>query len=155
MPATEIIHNMVKLDKPLAAEYPRLLEIWEASVRATHDFLTEEDILFFKTFIQEHKAFEQVSLVGARGEDNHLVGFMGVAEDRLEMLFLDPRYRNKGIGKTLLLHAIDVLGVQKVDVNEQNTSAKAFYEKFGFRAVARSEKDGTGKPFPILHMELR
>lgn len=145
---------LVSINQPLKEEHPLLLSIWESSVRATHDFLDEADILFFKSVIQEHKAFEQVHLVVARDEDNQLLGFMGTAEDKIEMLFLDPACRNQGIGRQLLQYAIEELGIRKVDVNEQNASATAFYEKAGFKTVSRSEKDGTGKPFPILHMEL-
>lgn len=145
----------ITLHTPLQAEHPQLLEIWEASVRATHHFLTEADILFFKNIIREYKAFEQVALVVARDEHQRILGFMGTADGKLEMLFLDPAHRNKGIGKRLLQHAINELGIRKVDVNEQNNYAKTFYEKAGFRTVARSEKDGTGKPFPLLHMELK
>ena len=29
----------------------RLVEVWEASVRATHDFLSESDIQFFKPMV--------------------------------------------------------------------------------------------------------
>jgi putative acetyltransferase len=39
-----------------------------------------------------------------------------------------------------------------VDVNEQNPEARGFYERLGFTVVARSELDGTGRPFPLLHL---
>ncbi len=42
----------------------------------------------------------------------------------------------------------------KVDVNEQNPQAVGFYEHMGFRLVSKSELDGEGKPYPILHMQL-
>jgi hypothetical protein len=39
----------VKADNIDPRDYIELIEIWEASVRATHDFLKEEGILFFKS----------------------------------------------------------------------------------------------------------
>ena len=30
------------------AEYKQVMEVWEASVRATHNFLNEADILYIK-----------------------------------------------------------------------------------------------------------
>ncbi len=33
------------------SEYQDVLAVWEASVRATHHFLTEEDIKYFKPLI--------------------------------------------------------------------------------------------------------
>ncbi|QJW46311.1 GNAT family N-acetyltransferase [bacterium BFN5] len=79
---------------------------------------------------------------------------MGVADDKLEMLFIDPEQRSKGIGKKLLNFAINQLGVKKVDVNEENRQAVGFYLHMGFRVVGRSELDATGKSHPILSMEL-
>jgi putative acetyltransferase len=72
----------------------------------------------------------------------------------MEMLFLVPKSRGKGIGRMLLEFAVAELGVNKVDVNEQNSAAVGFYEHMGFKAVGRSPVDGEGKPFPLLHMEL-
>lgn len=60
----------------------------------------------------------------------------------------------RGIGKALLTHAIEELGVRAVDVNEDNTQAVGFYERLGFVQVGRSELDGQGKPYPTLHMKL-
>jgi len=70
------------------------------------------------------------------------------------MLFLHPEARGNGIGKKLVAFAIDQLKANKVDVNEQNEQAVGFYQHAGFKAISRSETDGLGMPFPILHMEL-
>lgn len=56
------------------------------------------------------------------------MGFMGVYETTLEMLFVDNQYQGKGIGKELLTYAIQRLGINKVDVNEQNIQAVGFYQ---------------------------
>lgn len=135
-------------------DFPRLLEIWEASVRTTHTFLKEEDILFYKNVICAHEVFRHVRISCARDLNDEIIGFVGVSNDNIEMLFLDPAFRGRGIGKRLLLHAVHDLGMTKVDVNEQNTHARLFYERFGFAVKSRSEVDGTGKPYPILHMKL-
>lgn len=135
-------------------EHDELLDLWEASVRATHYFLKEENILFFKQTIHEHKYFELVELACIRDENGNILGFSGIIDDSLEMLFLHPDAIGKGIGKALLKHAIETNKIRKVDVNEQNTQAVEFYLHHGFKVMSRSELDGTGKPFPILHLEL-
>jgi putative acetyltransferase len=145
---------MYKLDTPQQNEYLVLLAIWEVSVKATHQFLKEEDIEFFKMTIRENRIFEMVNLTVVRDDNNKILGFMGVSEDSLEMIFLHPDARGKGIGKMLLKYAIDDLKITKIDVNEQNTEALQFYEHFGFKVMSRSALDGTGKPYPILHMQL-
>ena len=70
------------------------------------------------------------------------------------MLFVDPAFRGMGLGRHLVEYAIDRLHVTRVDVNEQNEQAAGFYARLGFRYVSRSETDGSGKPYPILHLEL-
>lgn len=145
---------MYTLTSPRKTDYPALLILWEASVRATHHFLKEEDIEFFKKTIQEENVFDLVDLTVVQGEEGKILGFMGVAGESLEMIFLAPEARGRGIGKLLMQHALEDWRIRKVDVNEQNEAALRFYERFGFEVVGRSELDGTGKPYPILHMQL-
>ena len=132
-------------------DYPRLIEIWESAVLNTHDFLKEEDFLYYKKQLPVY--FQYVTLVGCE-QEGILAGFMGIAEENLEMLFVDNEYRGTGIGKKLIAYATANLHVTKVDVNEQNTQAVGFYKYMGFNIVRRSELDGEGKEYPILHMQL-
>ena len=134
-------------------EYYKVVELWEASVRATHHFLKEEDIAYFKPLIL-NIYLDAVELRCCRDGDRKILGFVGVADGNLEMLFIDPAYRGKRIGKTLLDYAIDHFIVTKVDVNEQNEQAVGFYKHCGFKIIGRSKYDASGKPNPILHMEL-
>ncbi|GAB3217611.1 GNAT family N-acetyltransferase [Algoriphagus aestuariicola] len=136
------------------SEYPEIVDLWEASVRATHHFLKEEDIAYFKPLILDHY-LDAVELRCLRDGDGKILGFAGVAEGNLEMLFVHPDHLGKRIGKTLLDYTIQHFSVKKVDVNEQNEQALAFYQHFGFAVVGRSELDSTGKPYPILHLELK
>lgn len=132
-------------------DYPRLMEIWESAVLSTHDFLKEEDFLYYKEHLPVY--FQHVTLFGFE-QGGILIGFMGIAERNLEMLFIDNNYRGTGIGKKLITYAIDNLQVTKVDVNEQNTQAVGFYKHIGFSVYKRSSLDGEGKKYPILHMQL-
>lgn len=141
------------IDKINKIEYPEVVNVWEASVRATHHFLKEEDIEYFKPLIL-NTYLDAVELRCIRNSENKIVGFLGVAEQNLEMLFIHPEYRGKRIGKALLNYAITKLNVIKVDVNEQNEQAVGFYMYCGFEVMSRSELDASGKPYPTLHMEL-
>ena len=127
------------------------MEIWESAVLHTHDFLKKEDFLYYKERVPSY--FPLVALWGIEQADN-LVGFIGIAEDNIEMLFVDHLYRGKGIGKQLITYAINEWYVTRVDVNEQNTQALGFYEHLGFHMVAKSDLDNEGKPYPILHLRL-
>jgi len=145
---------MYTLDTPQKNEYSNLLEVWESSVKATHHFLRPGDIEVFKRIIKEEEVFGHVNLICARDSNKTILGFLGTSDNNIEMLFISPNSIGQGIGKLLLRHAIDQLKITKVDVNEQNHQALKFYEHFGFKTIARSEIDGTGRPYPILHMQL-
>ena len=77
-----------------------------------------------------------------------------IAGDMLEMLFVAPGMRGKGFGRQLVNHITRHCGVRRVDVNEQNPQAAGFYERMGFRTAGRDATDPSGRPYPILHMEL-
>ena len=134
-------------------DYPALIDLWEASVRATHHFLPEAEILALKPLILEHY-FDAVTLHSARTKEGQITGFSGVYEGKLEMLFVAPEARGYGVGRQLVEHAIGQCGATLVDVNEQNEQAVGFYLKMGFTVTGRSPLDGQGKPYPLLHMVL-
>lgn len=144
---------MMVIDNVLPDNYSEMLRVWESSVRATHDFLTEADIESFKPMIMEH-AFPAVSLKCVKNNSGSILGFVGVQDEKVEMLFVLNESRGHGVGKQLLRYAIDNQGATKVDVNEQNPLAVGFYQYMGFRVISRSPHDDMGKPFPILHMAL-
>ncbi|WP_028114875.1 GNAT family N-acetyltransferase [Ferrimonas kyonanensis] len=139
------------VENVLPEDYVEMLSVWENSVRATHSFITEEDIEFFKPVIIE-QAFPAVTLRCVKNEQGSILGFVGVHDAKVEMLFILDEARGRGIGKTLLQYAVEQLEATKVDVNEQNPLAVGFYEHMGFKVVSRSPLDDMGKPFPILHM---
>lgn len=136
-----------------ASDYPVLLQIWEDSVRASHDFLPEARLQALKPMLLD-SYFPQVNLWLWQDAAQQCLGFIGVAEANIEMLFVHPQAQGLGIGKALLSHAIHQLGANHVDVNEQNPKALAFYQHAGFEITARSEQDGQGWPYPLLHMYL-
>ena len=144
----------MKIDTINKNEYQEVVNVWESSVRATHHFLKEEDIQYFKPLIL-NTYLDAVELRCIRNNLKEIIGFLGVAEQNLEMLFIHPEYRGRKIGKTLLEYSIHNLNVTKVDVNEQNEQAVGFYKHYKFEVIKRSELDATGKPYPILHMELK
>ena len=134
------------------SEYPAVVDVWEASVRATHDFLTEKDIQYFKPLIlNQYLALVELSCL--KDDQGKIAGFMGVADGKIEMLFIHPALRGQGIGKRLLQYATHQLKTYEVDVNQQNEQAVGFYKHLGFEVKSRSELDGQGKPFPLLHMK--
>lgn len=142
------------LETPHLTDYPRLVSVWEDAVRATHAFLPEPYIVLLRDKVLR-RYLDAVMLVCARGPDRRIQGFVGVAGGRIDMLFVDPQWHGRGIGKQLLQHAVQALDAVTLDVNEQNTQALGFYLHQGFEIVGRSPKDGLGQPYPLLHMRWR
>lgn len=135
-------------------DFPRVVEVWEASVRATYDFVTEADIEVFRPLVW-HALPRVDTLVGVKNDTGEVAGFLGANGHEVEMLFIHPSFRGQGGGTRLLDYAVDTLGATTLDVNEQNSPALGFYLARGFEVVGRSERDGLGKPYPLLHLRLR
>lgn len=132
--------------------YSLIIEIWELSVRATHHFLPEDYLQVIRNLLPG--ILPQVDLFIYQDKKTHIKGFLGVADKKIEMLFIHPVSRGEGIGKALTEFAIHELHANSVDVNEQNKQAIGFYNHLGFVETGRSETDGLGKPFPLIHMQL-
>ncbi len=131
----------------------QLLTVWENSVKATHLFLSDNEIETIKNYVPE--ALRNIShLLIAQNENKFPVAFMGIENQKLEMLFISPEERGKGLGKKLLQYGIKNYSINELAVNEQNPQAKGFYEHMGFQVYQRTNTDEQGNPYPLLYMNL-
>lgn len=149
-----LCYYLPNICRPIPEDYDEILQVWEASVRYTHHFLTEEHIQFYKPLVRNHY-LPAVELYIIRNADRKIVAFMGLSDELIEMLFVNPGEQGKGYGKRLVEYAIQKKQMDKVDVNEQNEKALSFYLHMGFQITGRDETDGMGKPYPILHLQLK
>lgn len=129
-----------------------LTALWERSVRSSHHFLTDDDIAFYKPLVHDHY-LKAVSLYVIRNTQGNIAAFMGLSDDMIEMLFVDPNEQGKGYGKVLVNFAVKDCHIYLVDVNEDNHQAYQFYKHMGYEIISRDATDPTGKPFPILHLK--
>ncbi|MDR2255002.1 MAG: acetyltransferase [Arthrobacter sp.] len=137
------------------ADHPALLRLWRRSVEATHRFLSPADVAALERLIGE-VYLGAVRLTVAMHDDAP-VGFVGLSGGgaeplSIEMLFVDPDTHGRGVGTALLEDAAAGHELVLVDVNEQNPDALGFYVARGFEVAGRSELDGEGNPFPLLHL---
>lgn len=144
--------DIISIKVAVPNDYSQLMKIWETSVKSTHDFLAKSDFELLKTIIPRD-FFPQVKLFSIF-ENDEIKAFLGVSDDNLEMLFVNAASRGKGLGKFAVDYALNNLKIYKVDVNEQNLQAVGFYKKLGYHQIGRSEVDGMGKPYPLLHLEF-
>ena len=145
--------SIIETNKRMRELIQQLLMVWENSVRETHLFLSDTEIENIKKYVPE--ALNGVShLIIANDEKEHPVAFMGIENEVLEMLFITPEQRGKGLGRDLLSLGIEQYGVKQLTVNEQNPQAIGFYEHLGFKVYKRTDNDEQGNPYPLLYMHL-
>ena len=135
------------------SEYAVLTELWQRSVSATHDFLSVKEIARLKICV-ENEYLPNVNTYVWLDNNRRPGGFIGVVEQRIEMLFIDPDLRGQGIGRQLVNFAVGQLAARELDVNQQNPQATGFYLSMGFEITGRSALDAQGNPYPLLHMRL-
>lgn len=144
----------VKIEKRDEMLINQLLIVWKNSVKETHLFLSKDEIENIEPYV--FQALNNIKHLIIETDDNgDSIAFMGIEDNKLEMLFIAPDFREKGLGKKLLLYGIENYQVNELDVNEQNPQAKGFYEYMGFKVYKRDELDAQGNPYPILHMRSK
>jgi len=149
-----MLSNHTRIDTVTPSERDRLFDVWESSVRATHDFLMEHDLQELLPLVRE--ALTLVDPVYCtRDEHGCVVAFMFVHGGKIEMLFVAPSHRGQGAGRALVEHALNALRATAVDVNEQNPQAIGFYRRMGFEVSDPSGTDLQDNDFPILQMTIR
>ena len=126
--------------------------VWEKSVRATHLFLKEDDIINISKYVRKYLIDIKHLIIAEKEYD--IIGFMGIENKKLEMLFIDPKFIKKGIGRKFIEYAIENHNIKEVSVNEQNINAYNFYKHIGFKDYKRDEYDDLGNNFPIIHMKI-
>ena len=146
-----------RLKNPSAGELDALTDLWEASVRATHDFLAPEDIAFFRQMVRQ-EALRGVELYVIRKPDSKApeTGTSAGQENRHESRTsgkTGESRRPEGLDENVE-YLVRERGIRQVDVNEQNTQAAGFYARLGFRVTGRDATDPSGRPYPILHLSL-
>lgn len=144
---------MFTIRKASEGENVTLIEIWERSVRATHDFITEEQIKKYKSIILKNALSKGEVLCSVYNDE--IIGFGTVNDKNLGMLFLDPKYFRRGFGEKILNYIIKNYKIKTLEVYEENKRAYNLYIKSGFEVVKRTEKDERGNNIPLLYMEYK
>ncbi|MFG5779133.1 acetyltransferase [Comamonas sp. J-3] len=141
---------MTKIRLSHPSDSKRVIEIWRAAVDATHHFLQTEDRLQLDELICS--VLPQAPLWLAVDDKDQALAFMWLEEGHMQALFVHPNQHGQGLGAALVRHGLGLHPQMSTDVNEQNTQALGFYEKMGFRRTGRSELDGQGRPYPLIHL---
>ncbi|MCX5468609.1 acetyltransferase [Acinetobacter nematophilus] len=143
---------MLKIRMSRPDESSQVVAIWQSSVDATHHFLSAQDRHDIEKEVIDF--FSETPVWLAVDSNDHALGFMFLHDGHMEALFIDAKARGQGVGKLLLSHALKVFPHLSIDVNEQNQQAIGFYQYMGCQITGRSERDGQGREYPLLHLTL-
>lgn len=145
---------MISLRPSTHADLLALHRIWRRAVEATHHFLSAPHLETISELVRDYYLPTTIFVLAVDANDQP-VAFLGGEGETIEALFVDPDWFGKGVGRMLMQEALRRGPVLRLDVNEQNEKARRFYERWGFVVVGRSEVDGSGLPYPLLHLERR
>lgn len=106
-----------------------VLKIWLDSNIDAHNFIPNDfwlrNLQFVETILPQSEVY--VFLY-----NNSISGFIGLNDDFIEGLFVDSKYRSKGIGKQLLDYVKLNHHILKLNVYVKNIRAVDFYKRNGF-----------------------
>jgi putative acetyltransferase len=120
-----------------------LVSIWRAATAIAHPFLA-------KDFVDsEAEALRNVYLKFAKTWvteiDGKIVGFIAMVENEVAGLFLHPSFHGRGLGRDMVVLAVQKQGPLRVEVFEKNIIGRGFYKAFGFRGSEQYVHDATGE----------
>ncbi|MCK8464169.1 GNAT family N-acetyltransferase [Aliiroseovarius sp. S1339] len=120
-----------------------VVDVWRAATAVAHPFLTAD-------FIEsEADNLRNIYLVHAQTrviEFNGLVsGFIAMIGTEIGGLFLDPKLHGRGLGRALVDDAAKQFDTLEVEVFEQNTVGRRFYDSYGFQQIGSSFHEATGE----------
>ena len=119
------------------ADFDDLNDLWRrARVQALPDFQARKGY----TAAEDREYFRRVILVRdelwVAEREGKPVGFMAIAGDFIDQLYVAPEHQRQGIGRALVAHArrLSPSGLRLYTL-QANANARAFYERDGFVAV--------------------
>ena len=85
--------------RAVPADRDVLFDIWLRSVRATHDFVSPEDIQSIIPLVKDYLASGEPEFWVVSSDHGAVMGFMGLSGSKMEALFLAPEFRGRGAGR--------------------------------------------------------
>lgn len=129
--------------RPLrAADIDAVMQIWLAANTAAHSFIPAD--YWRSNFDCVRRALPD-SEVYVHHNNGRVEGFIGLDGCHVEGLFVDERYRRRGIGLSLVRYALSTRPELRLEVYARNTAALGFYRTAGFLADGESICPQTGE----------
>lgn len=125
-----------------AADLEAVAEIWLDASREAHPFIPAEywegNAPLVKELLPQADVFVYEDAQGTQG-------FIGLAGEHIEGIFVRGAVRSRGIGTLLLNAAKEVRPSLTLNVYQKNERAIAFYQREGFKIVGESADEATNE----------
>ncbi len=129
----------------------RVMQIWLHGNEEAHDFIPKE--YWRSNYEQVSRQLPEAgaSVYESNGE---IQGFLGITDGYIAGIFVDSRYRSRGIGRQLLVYAKQRHDTLTLSVYERNKRAISFYLREGFSIQSQEVDENTGeKEYTMLWRE--
>ena len=127
-----------------------VLDVWYSASLEAHSFLSTESFDTERQLIAEHWLPASETFVFEM--DGCVVGSVSMNGNEVGGIFVAPEYQSRGVGRALLDHVAVSRSYLEFDVFKANTTARRFYESYGFRFVNEHVNDTIG--FPELRLRI-
>lgn len=120
----------------------RVMQIWLHGNEEAHDFIPKEYWRCNYEQVSEQISEAEVSVCESNGE---IQGFLGIMDGYIAGIFVDCRYRSRGIGRQLLEYAKQRHDTLTLNVYQRNKRAVSFYLREGFSIQSQGIDGNTGE----------
>ncbi|WP_231509937.1 GNAT family N-acetyltransferase [Streptosporangium roseum] len=125
-----------------ASDEASVVDLWSRAAKLAHPFIEREGEG------ERARKLREVYLVVADNwvaeMSGAVVGLLGLLEAEIGGLFVAPAAQGRGVGRALVEHAAALHGEVTLEVFENNTRARRFYDLMGFVERGRRTDEETG-----------
>jgi len=127
-----------------------LAALWLDACEKVHGFLGAQVLQRQQALVAEHYLPGSETWVAVSGGAQ--LGFIGLLDDFIGGLFVDPGAQRQGVGRALVDFAQTLKGQLWLDVYEANAAARGFYARLGFEQTGRRAQDDLANPYPLIRL---
>ncbi len=135
-----------------AADTEKLSNIWFAASLKAHPFIGETRLVEQSKLIEEEYLPKAETWVACCNEEPS--GFISLLDHTVGGIFIEPDQQGLGIGRRLIVKALDLKGKLLLEVYTANEQAVRFYRSVGFTELSRRDVDDFGFPYPNATLQL-
>jgi len=129
-------------------ELETVMKIWLETNIAAHDFICED---YWRGNYELVKMMLPDATVFVYGENNLILGFIGLTENYIAGIFIDKNSQSKGIGKVLLDYVKKCHSELLLQVYKKNSRAVRFYLREGFVVSNEQTDENTGEAELVMN----